>query len=55
MTRNPFTPGTAAYIAYERGYSDALDDATKILEDVTYGGGDHEEERACEVPGNHQE
>ena len=54
MTRNPFTPGTAAYLAYEQGYLDALDDATKIMEDVTYGG-DHEEERACEVPGNHQE
>lgn len=52
--KNPYKLGTPCYLAYEEGYISALDDVQKLMGDVTYGR-DHEEERAGEVPGNHQE
>ena len=52
--KNPYKLGTPCYLAYEEGYISALDDVQKLMGDVTYGR-DHEEERAGEMPGDHQE
>ena len=36
--RNPYREGTPAYLAYEFGYSDALEDVARITEENTFGG-----------------
>ena len=49
--KNPFEKGSPCYLAYEAGYWDAIDDATKLMQEgeATYGG-DHKAERFAGVP-----
>ena len=52
---NPYKLGSSCYIAYEAGYMDAIEDVNRMMEEESYGGGDHAEERAAGVPEHHEE
>lgn len=54
MKNNPWKVGSTAYIAYECGYSDALEEVQKIWEETSYGG-DHKEKCAAGVSEHHEE